>query len=97
MSAVPSGDGTPDGICLCLNQNAPSSLPPCEAVTFSAEQSQETAWEAVVAFQDFEVKKCTQRLGQSNSADFSGSTMAVGNKISHSQPGADPERPVLMC
>lgn len=26
MSTVPSGDGTPDGICLCFNQNTPHSL-----------------------------------------------------------------------
>ena len=47
---VPSGDGTPDGICLCFNQNVPFSSPRCEAAAFCAEQRQETVQIPVVAF-----------------------------------------------
>ena len=60
MSTVPSGDGTPDGICLYFNQNALFSLPRCEAAAFCAEQRQEIIEKPVVTLQDFKDKKWEQ-------------------------------------
>ena len=77
MSTVPSGDGTPDGICLYFNQNALFSLPRCEA--FCAEQKEEIIEKPEVTLQDFKDKKCTQRLGQPNS-NFCGTTMIMEAK-----------------
>ena len=79
MSTVPSGDGTPDGICLCFNQNTLFSLPWCEAAAFCAEQRQEIIEKPLVSLQDFKDKKCTQRLGQRDS-NFCGTTMIMEAK-----------------